>query len=296
MFNENDTHNFCLYGYSTQNFLLSLGIQPIFISLIWLSPPLCGAILQPLLGAWSDTCGSRWGRRKPFIAIGGIGLVISMLGISWVPALGQLFDSSCFASRPTCSTSQALGIIYVVLLNISAQSVQVGIRAMMVDQCESQQQPIINAWATRLMTTANTYSYLLSYVDLPKVFPTIGGSQLNILTLLDSFMVILFLSITCLCTHDEPSQIKEGACTWKLAPVISKIRTLPLLMSSEILNIQIVQFFSWLAWFPFMLYISRYGFLSSKYNRLMSFFHSFVSTTRKPPFLFDFSDAALKLH
>lgn len=187
--------------------------------------------------------------------------MISLLGISWSPALGQILDSSCSGSRPTCATSQTFGILSIVSLNVSAQAVQVGVRAMMVDQCHSQHQPMINAWATRLITTTNTCSYLLSYVDLPRAFPILGRSQLNALILLNSFIVILFLSITCLCTNDT-TWTREEIDTWVLTRVIRKIRDLPLLVSSEMFKIQVVQFFSWLAWFPFMLYISRYAFLS----------------------------------
>lgn len=185
----------------------------------------------------------------------------SLLGISWCPALGQILDSFCSASRPTCATSQTFGILSIVSLNVSAQAVQVGVRAMMVDQCHSQNQPTINAWATRLITTTNTCSYLLSYVDLPMAFPILGRSQLNALILLNSFIVILFISITCLFANDDTSWTREEINTLILTRIIRKIRELPLLISAEMFKIQVVQFFSWLAWFPFMLYISRYALL-----------------------------------
>lgn len=44
-------------------------------SLTFASLSLPGFLLQPLLGAWSDRCASRFGRRRPFILVLAIGLL-----------------------------------------------------------------------------------------------------------------------------------------------------------------------------------------------------------------------------
>ncbi|XP_012577519.1 PREDICTED: proton-associated sugar transporter A [Condylura cristata] len=54
--------------------LLQMGLPDQLYSLVWFISPILGFLLQPLLGAWSDRCTSRFGRRRPFILALAIGL------------------------------------------------------------------------------------------------------------------------------------------------------------------------------------------------------------------------------
>ncbi|XP_069002011.1 proton-associated sugar transporter A-like [Embiotoca jacksoni] len=47
--------------------LLQMGLPDQFYSLVWFISPILGFLVQPLLGAWSDRCTSRFGRKRPFI-------------------------------------------------------------------------------------------------------------------------------------------------------------------------------------------------------------------------------------
>eukprot|EP01052_Picozoa_sp_SAG31_P059751 SAG31_NODE_19013_length_614_cov_1.687379_1_plen_108_part_10 len=38
--------------------------------------------VAPLLGQWSDSCTTRWGRRRPFIAVGQIAACAALYGMS----------------------------------------------------------------------------------------------------------------------------------------------------------------------------------------------------------------------
>ncbi|XP_006766879.2 PREDICTED: proton-associated sugar transporter A [Myotis davidii] len=59
--------------------LLQMGLPDQLYSLVWFISPILGFLLQPLLGAWSDRCTSRFGRRRPFILVLAIG---ALLGLS----------------------------------------------------------------------------------------------------------------------------------------------------------------------------------------------------------------------
>ncbi|CAG8712747.1 8014_t:CDS:2, partial [Scutellospora calospora] len=58
-------------------------LSPELIALVWFAGPLSGFVIQPLVGAFSDKCTSRMGRRRPFIIIGGILVCISMVSIAY---------------------------------------------------------------------------------------------------------------------------------------------------------------------------------------------------------------------
>ncbi|XP_035227173.1 membrane-associated transporter protein-like isoform X2 [Stegodyphus dumicola] len=62
--------------------LLSLGLSIKFVTMIWCLSPLIGFFLNPILGSLSDTCESRFGRRRPFIFLFSVGI---LLGLIFVP-------------------------------------------------------------------------------------------------------------------------------------------------------------------------------------------------------------------
>lgn len=49
--------------------LLQLGIPTVLQGLCWVLGPVCGFVLGPLIGSLSDNCTSRWGRRRPFLLL-----------------------------------------------------------------------------------------------------------------------------------------------------------------------------------------------------------------------------------
>ena len=59
-------------------------------SLVYLLSPLIGFLMQPVLGVLSDRCESRFGRRRPFILLLGIGAYIGITLILNGYKLGQL--------------------------------------------------------------------------------------------------------------------------------------------------------------------------------------------------------------
>jgi len=59
--------------------LLSVGLPRSLYSLVWLISPILGFLLQPIIGSASDYCRSPWGRRRPYILVLGI---LMLLGIS----------------------------------------------------------------------------------------------------------------------------------------------------------------------------------------------------------------------
>lgn len=79
-------------------FLLSLRLPQHLTSLVWLAGPLCGALVQPILGAHSDRCRHPWGRQKPYIIGGAAATVVSLLGLAYsssiVPATARLMSIS----------------------------------------------------------------------------------------------------------------------------------------------------------------------------------------------------------
>jgi len=64
-------------------YLLSLGISKSLMALVWIAGPLSGTLVQPYVGMLSDNCRVPWGKRKPFMLIGTVSTIISLLILAW---------------------------------------------------------------------------------------------------------------------------------------------------------------------------------------------------------------------
>jgi len=64
---------------------ITLGVSPLLIGLVQTLMRLWDAITDPLVAYWSDNTRSRWGRRRPFIFVGGI-LVALLFPVLWLPS------------------------------------------------------------------------------------------------------------------------------------------------------------------------------------------------------------------
>ena len=54
------------------------------LAFVWVAGPLTGTFVQPYIGIRSDNCCSRWGKRRPFMVLGGTVTVICLLELAWI--------------------------------------------------------------------------------------------------------------------------------------------------------------------------------------------------------------------
>jgi GPH family glycoside/pentoside/hexuronide:cation symporter len=64
---------------------ISLGLSPLWLGVIMAIPRLWDAFSDPIMGHISDNTRSRWGRRRPYILIGGLLVAVSFVAMWWVP-------------------------------------------------------------------------------------------------------------------------------------------------------------------------------------------------------------------
>lgn len=50
--------------------------------------------MQPVVGVISDSCKSKWGRRRPFLVGGSVVVIMSLLCIGWTREITTLFTKS----------------------------------------------------------------------------------------------------------------------------------------------------------------------------------------------------------
>lgn len=66
-------------------FQITLGVSPIALGMIQTIMRAWDAITDPLVASWSDNTRTRWGRRRPFIFVGGI-LIAMIYPLLWLPS------------------------------------------------------------------------------------------------------------------------------------------------------------------------------------------------------------------
>lgn len=100
-------------------YLLSLGLTKGQTSLVWVAGPLSGLVVQPIIGAVADESTSKWGRRRPIIAIGSLIVACTVLVMGFTKEIVASFVSdSTIASRLTIVL--AVLSLYVVDFAINA--------------------------------------------------------------------------------------------------------------------------------------------------------------------------------
>ena len=76
-----------LQNISTSRIFQTLGADVAELPILWVAAPLTGLLVQPVVGHFSDRSRSRFGRRRPFIAIGALLTSLGMLALGFAQTL-----------------------------------------------------------------------------------------------------------------------------------------------------------------------------------------------------------------
>ncbi|MBI9066698.1 MAG: MFS transporter [Salinivirgaceae bacterium] len=89
---------------------ISLGLSAFWLGAILIVPRLWDAISDPIIGHLSDNTRTRWGRRRPYLLLGGIAVALSFVVIWWIPK-GALVHSWF----PTDSGFHVFQLVYILI-------------------------------------------------------------------------------------------------------------------------------------------------------------------------------------
>ena len=244
-------------------YLQSLGMSKSLLALVWLAGPLGGVLVQPYVGIRSDNCRIRWGKRLPFMVGGAVATAISFLCLAWTRVIVHGFLGLFGAdpgSRGVQVCSIIFAIIWVYVLDFSINTVQAAIRAFIVDNAPLHQQEDANAWASRITGVGNILGYLFGFLDLPKHFPWLGSTQMQVLCALASFAICGTVAISAAYIRERDPNL-EGPPSRRNPGLIAFFRQTfhsALRMPAQIRKVCIAQFFNWLGWFGFLFYMTTY--------------------------------------
>jgi solute carrier family 45 protein 1/2/4 len=214
------------------------------ISVLWSFFPLTGFILQPVIGHFSDRLRSPLGRRRPFLIVGCVGLVVGLSVMGTLDAYGGPFSET---------NAWYAGVFGLDLIWISCflSVLQGPARAVLGDLIPQAQQVSANTIASLMMSIGACTTNLTGGLTLLANGAWMTNEQLVILVA--GVLVIAGVLMTCLSAHEEPLY-EAPARRNPFRDVIEAAFTLP----RPIIRIAIVYFFSWMSYFPFQITLTDF--------------------------------------
>ena len=166
---------------------IGLGMNPFLVGLLLAIPRFIDALLDPLIGAWSDNTRSLWGRRKPFMVVGAIGASIFFVVLWWFPTAWSRMGQFWFFLT--------LSVVFYAFMSLFAVPWGAMGLSMTADYHERTRLMATNAFMSAL--AAILLSWLYPLIKLP-VFPdSITGARwvaagLSVVTVVLGFVAVAF--------------------------------------------------------------------------------------------------------
>ncbi|KAI6144983.1 MFS general substrate transporter [Pisolithus tinctorius] len=236
-------------------YLVSLGMSRSGMAAVFLAGPLSGLIVQPMIGIIADNSKSRFGRRRPFIFAGAVLCCCATLLLGYTKSVASIFAPSGSLTHNVFTVWLAVLAIYGIDFSINA--VQALDRALIVDILPTSEQPNGNAWAGRMVAIGSVVGFYVGNIDLPSIFPFLGHAQLQVVSVIASFLLLGTHMWAAWCVKERVLVATHGPTKTLGQQVVElwhTFRRLPL----TIYRICLIQFFSALAWFPVLFYTSLY--------------------------------------
>ncbi|XP_029682470.1 proton-associated sugar transporter A isoform X3 [Takifugu rubripes] len=181
--------------------LLQMGLPDQFYSLVWFISPILGFLVQPLIGAWSDRCTSRFGRRRPFIFVLALG---ALLGLSLV-LNGRDIGGVLADTASNHKWGIILTVCGVVLMDFSADSADNPSHAYMMDVCSPEDQDRgLNIHAL-LAGLGGGFGYVVGGINWDQThFGKSMGGQLRVIYVFTSITLVITTTMTLMSIPERP--------------------------------------------------------------------------------------------
>jgi len=100
---------------------ISLGLSAFWLGFILIIPRLWDAFSDPIIGHLSDNTRTRWGRRRPYLLIGGLLVAVCFVVMWWIPKGDQVH--AWFPSESSYHAFQLVYILFTLLLFFTAVNI-----------------------------------------------------------------------------------------------------------------------------------------------------------------------------
>lgn len=231
-----------------------LGANDLILPWLWLAPPLTGLIVQPIIGQLSDDTNTRFGKRQPYILMGGICVAISFIFLALSPTLGAALFLTLIIDCGLNTCSEGLRALTGDLVKKDERSSAFAMQAML-----SGLGGAIGAGLTYILY--NVLTYLNVKVDIT---PTQLPFQFKLAFIFSALALLMCITISLLKLPANPFK-KQKLLISKKISIIKKHTLFKRIFISLFINIKnmpkqfssicFVHALSWTGVFIFWLYL-----------------------------------------
>lgn len=184
-------------------------------------------------------------------------LTLALLALAWVKTITRVCIPSTTSPEKRRLCLVAITCLLTFTVWVSVQAVQIGLRTLITDVCSHDEQAQANAWASRYSNFAAAIANLLAYVDfLPRA--TGGSHTFKDMALLATLILAMTITISCLSVREKQPHTVTSSSVCRNRMFLRDIWRIFFGSPSQIRTVCLVQFFSWLGWFPFLYYTVTY--------------------------------------
>ena len=228
---------FALQGGFMSRIFQTLGAEKDSLPLLWIAAPLTGLLVQPIIGYLSDrTWHPILGRRRPYFLIGAILSSIALLFMPHSPTLWM-----------------AAGLLWV--LDASINIIMEPFRALVADKLPEKQRSYGFVVQTLIIGVgtwvASSLPWMVTQLGVSnEAGPGVVPDSVKVAFAIGAGVFLISILVTILTTkEDPPEDMQQFENERKSGNLIGDIFSNIGKMPAQMVNLGIVQFFSWLAFF-----------------------------------------------
>lgn len=234
----------------TKPYLYTLGISDSNVPLFLFAGPLAGLIVPPIVAAVGDSFDSPYGKRKPLIFCGGIGVIFSLMAFASTGIIVEQFSYATAGMWSGTKVAHVVAGVSLYMLNFCIQPLSLGLRASIVDYFDPEEQILVNLWVNCSSVMGSIFVALLALAYSPAFWDL----SLVVVGLLSAMLVLVAVS-----QLYRPSALSSSkqvphsmSIHSQLARTLKTARNLPPITRWTCS----VQLRSWFAWFLLLHYTS----------------------------------------
>lgn len=239
-----------LQNANVSRILQSFGADVSTLSLFWLAAPITGMIVQPIIGHYSDRTWNKIGRRKPYFLVGAVLAAAMLFLMPNSPALAPFLSPLL------------IGAGILMIMDASINVAMEPFRALVADKLPSQQRTLGFSVQTTLIGVGAVVGAVLPFV-LTNWFgmsntPEIAGGvapNVKLAFYIGGAVLLLCVLWTIFTTKEYPPEQDELAAMKNDAGFFEIFKDFGK-MPKTMVQLGVVQFFSWFALFSMWVYMT----------------------------------------
>ncbi|XP_041480180.1 proton-associated sugar transporter A-like [Lytechinus variegatus] len=198
--------------------LLALGLPNQLFGIGWLGGPVMGYFLSPIIMATSERCRSSWGRRRPFLLVLGMGLIVGVVLFLNGRDIGFIITDDT-QDRLACILLTVFGL---VLVDFCSNASDIPSKAYLVDVCD--QDDFITGNNIRIIFSGLGGGVGYIFVAIDWMSTSIGGalgSQLRVICLFNVAFLSITLALTLFSIPETAHQAEQQTNSSSLSAPVS---------------------------------------------------------------------------